>query len=259
MPSAEHYQRALAAFAAGDRGAELVHGRLDGDGPLIVLDSSFNPPTAAHAELARLACARETAPRLLLLLAVRNADKGDVPAPLAERLAMMELLAAELADAGTAAAVAVGLTRHARFVDKAAGVAELAAGEQVYLVGYDTAVRLLDAKYYDRPVAAALAGFMAQARLAVVVRDGADWPPAAEQRALAADVAAGRTAAPPAWAARLAVIEPGAATGAVSSSAARRALATAAAADAAATAAATAGLLHPAVALYAAQRGLYRS
>ena len=49
---------------------------------LIVLDSSFNPPTRAHAEMARAAMGdvKGDAKRLVLLLAVNNADKAAQPA-----------------------------------------------------------------------------------------------------------------------------------------------------------------------------------
>ncbi|KAK3303952.1 uncharacterized protein B0T15DRAFT_224794 [Chaetomium strumarium] len=64
---------------------------------LIVLDSSFNPPTRAHLRMATSAIHDLTHThgqplgtlRLLLLLSVNNADKGVKPAAFDKRLAMM--------------------------------------------------------------------------------------------------------------------------------------------------------------------------
>src|ERR1700744_226651 len=68
-----------------------------------VLDSSFNPPTAARAALARASLRRlrsaggRGGPTALLLpLATANADKPAAPAPLAHRLAMMVRFARHL-------------------------------------------------------------------------------------------------------------------------------------------------------------------
>ncbi|PTB63781.1 hypothetical protein BBK36DRAFT_1105597, partial [Trichoderma citrinoviride] len=82
---------------------------------LVVLDSSFNPPTRAHAEMARsalkwAAAAASSAPlekneddddgrgsvRLLLLLSVNNADKAPKPASFPLRLGMMDGFGHEL-------------------------------------------------------------------------------------------------------------------------------------------------------------------
>ncbi|KAI5784667.1 cytidylyltransferase family protein [Geopyxis carbonaria] len=113
-------------------------------GPLYILDSSFNPPTLAHASLV-LSCKPKN---LLLLLAVQNADKAPAPAEFEDRLAMMQLFEETLPSDIT---VDIGITKHARFMDKSIAVAEhygTLANEQVYLTGFDTLVRILDGKYY---------------------------------------------------------------------------------------------------------------
>ncbi|KAK7752391.1 hypothetical protein SLS62_005729 [Diatrype stigma] len=85
---------------------------------LLVLDSSFNPPTLAHLRMA-LSAAAETAEatvpakspppspsqpqpqsqRVLLLLATSNADKAPKPAAFPQRLAMMYIFAQDLLSA----------------------------------------------------------------------------------------------------------------------------------------------------------------
>lgn len=127
--------------------------------------------------------------RLLLLLAVNNADKAPKPATFEERLLMMEAFAGDIqrawrtletqtvteeADkhAGTheheaKLPVDVGLTTHPYFNDKSAAIAASpeydfhctqtdAEGEphtrQVFLAGYDTLIRIFTPKYYTSPV-----------------------------------------------------------------------------------------------------------
>ncbi|KAG6221362.1 hypothetical protein E4U34_002117 [Claviceps purpurea] len=147
---------------------------------LIVLDSSFNPPTRAHAQMA-LSAMRTAGPgaRLLLLLAVHNADKkGFAPSALASRLGMMEAFARQLLQqqqqqqqqqgreegskeqggggGESLGEVDVAVTKMPFFGDKARSIAEMGgyAGlggkgpEQVYLCGFDTLVRIFDEKYY---------------------------------------------------------------------------------------------------------------
>ncbi|POR36420.1 Nucleotidylyl transferase [Tolypocladium paradoxum] len=178
---------------------------------LVVLDSSFNPPTRAHAQMARSAVrdagsgdgdggGAEEAARLLLMLAVNNADKAPRPASFALRLAMMEGFAREL---GEGMEVDVAVTRMPFFHDKARAISEsgvYGAPEQVFLVGFDTLVRIFNPKYYNAaklgeaassspeqhqqtPMQAALGPFFARARLRVTTRPGDAWGTQEEQRA----------------------------------------------------------------------------
>lgn len=155
---------------------------------VVVLDSSFNPPHYGHYSLAKEALfynyengARKDAridttdsdatsadkrvtkdsivvpkpPKsgpcsLLLLLSVKNADKiHPAPALFEHRLAMMQLMAQNWY-ADTNVDVSIGITRHAKFVDKLVSI--LKELEQpvklTFAVGYDTLVRILDEKYY---------------------------------------------------------------------------------------------------------------
>ncbi|KAL2131773.1 hypothetical protein VTI74DRAFT_4623 [Chaetomium olivicolor] len=153
---------------------------------LIVLDSSFNPPTRAHLRMATSAAHDLTqkegqkldALRLLLLLAVNNADKGAKPAAFDKRLAMMWAFARDVQqsireESKSAAREADGeehgvraedglsidlaLTTAPFFHEKSTLLAEASfynpensAGqtEQLFLVGYDTLTRIFNPKYY---------------------------------------------------------------------------------------------------------------
>lgn len=108
--------------------------------------------------------------RLLLLLATQNADKAPKPAAFEHRLAMMNIFAEELVELVTTSdemghtegdvIVDVGVTKEARFIDKARILEAqeeytdhdnndtAKTVEQVHLIGFDTLIRLLDTKYY---------------------------------------------------------------------------------------------------------------
>lgn len=105
----------------------LNQGETTGNEPLnvTILDSSFNPPTIAHAALASAsrvepALAHLVASPRLLLLSLTNPDKilkaGD--ATPAQRLEMMAILADELATGANAGSIAVGVTNAPTFVEK---------------------------------------------------------------------------------------------------------------------------------------------
>ena len=171
------FQRSLQAFASSPQTIEILrtlpHNPPKHSSPpktLYVLDSSFNPPTRAHLRLCTSALLHDrsqTVPkRLLLLLATQNADKAPKPATFEHRLAMISIFAEELVKETTAQShgeflvVDVGITKKARFVDKARVIEECGdysytddkgekePVEQVHLTGFDTLIRLLDIKYY---------------------------------------------------------------------------------------------------------------
>lgn len=160
---------------------------------LIVLDSSFNPPTIAHLRMATSALRDVTKAdgasgmgtvRLLLLLAVNNADKAPKPAPFDQRLALMWAFAKDIHDHISEQEVGQGklehpsdheegglnidvaLTTQPYFHEKSAAIAQSdfystpqsdrrEDMEQVILAGYDTLIRILDPKYYGPPTSAA--------------------------------------------------------------------------------------------------------
>ncbi len=202
---------------------------------LIVLDSSFNPPTRAHLRMATSAILhlkhREShgglggGLRLLLLLSVNNADKSPKPEAFGQRLAMMWAFANDVqrsvgvddedgasrspqSESG-ALSVDLGLATVPYFHDKSAALASTGfysgqlnenhdggKTEQVFLVGYDTLIRIFNPKYYDAPDPAtqpaspettpmqeALDPFFERAKLRVTMRTDDEWGGAAEQSA----------------------------------------------------------------------------
>ncbi|KAK8913007.1 putative nicotinamide mononucleotide adenylyltransferase [Metarhizium anisopliae] len=189
---------------------------------LIVLDSSFNPPTRAHAAMASSAV-RQAGPRarLVLLLAVTNADKAPAPAPLEVRLGMMEALARELAVPPVQVDVAV--TTRPYFHDKAAamqGARGYGRAEQVFLCGFDTVVRIFEPRYYGGSggMGRALGPFFRRARLRVTMRPDDAWGTAGEQAAYVAGLEGtlGRSGGDAAWVRRIELVD--GVEGAVSSS-----------------------------------------
>ena len=121
---------------------------------LYVLDSSFNPPSKAHMQIAKSALKYDKGAkphRLILLLATQNADKAPKPASFENRLAMMTLFAQEL-ERESAVPVDVAVTKLPYFHDKATSVDDSGVyqgePEQVHLTGFDTVIRIFDTKYY---------------------------------------------------------------------------------------------------------------
>ena len=170
--------------------------RPDEQGSLIVLDSSFNPPTVAHAQMAKDALKSLSGARVVLLLSVNNADKAPQPASFPLRLGMMERLGLELLEeaAGDDTAVDLAVTTMPFFHDKARAMADSgfysAAGgpplpAQMFLAGFDTLTRVFDPKYYGGAggMRAALGPFFAGgARLRITMRPDDAWGTADEQR-----------------------------------------------------------------------------
>ncbi|KUL83844.1 hypothetical protein ZTR_06558 [Talaromyces verruculosus] len=164
---------------------------------LFILDSSFNPPTAAHLEIASTAL--EESPhssRLLLLLATQNADKPSKPASFEDRLVMMTLFAQELRThlqsslpsipAADLPQVDIGVTKKPYFVDKAAAIEQSGEYpddlEQVHLTGYDTLIRIFNPKYYPPThTLQPLEPFLSRHRLRVTTRPDDEWGNLQEQ------------------------------------------------------------------------------
>ena len=139
---------------------------------VLVLDSSFNPPTLAHLALAntRPPPEKHTKPDYdakLLLLSVRNADKSIKPqdASYLQRLEMMSLLTQDVLPKGDASNVAVAIIDEPTFVGKSACLQSffkarflaLAAAQPslttydtqlTFCLGLDTLERLVQPRYY---------------------------------------------------------------------------------------------------------------
>lgn len=159
---------------------------------LIILDSSFNPPSTAHLMLARSVLEHKTLSqyvgphRLLLLFSTSNADKAPSPASFDQRLSMMTVFARDLLATipsdHTAVPVDIGVTKAPYYTDKSAAI-ESADGQEwyssqplrhVHLIGFDTLIRFFAAKYYadkfDPPFSALEPFFNAGHRLRVTLR-----------------------------------------------------------------------------------------
>jgi nicotinic acid mononucleotide adenylyltransferase len=116
-------------------------------GRLLVFPASFNPPTLAHLALVREAMRKKSYDELLVLLDGRAMDKRLTGAGLEERLAMLDMLFRRSPE------VSIGLSNQGLFVDKLKPLNGLypSLSAITFLVGFDTLVRVMDAKYYRNP------------------------------------------------------------------------------------------------------------
>lgn len=180
---------------------------------VFILDSSYNPPSRAHASLATSALAsKDTARyprphRLLLLFSVHNADKGAAPAAFEHRLAMMVVFAQDLAvrlgggsvggtgvskkdadgikggaESEERVAIDIGLTTKPYYNDKSSAIADASPPpypndtQHIHLTGFDTITRIFNPKYYpdSTPPLAVLNPFFERHGLRVTVRPEAE-------------------------------------------------------------------------------------
>ncbi|NIO03310.1 MAG: hypothetical protein GTN74_01490 [Proteobacteria bacterium] len=110
-----------------------------------VLPSSFNPPTKAHRILIEKARDLRPIDEVLLILDKRPLDKEIFGASLEERLLMILLCFQK------DSAVSLAFTNRGRFVEKLELIMDAYPKDTLirFIVGYDTMVRVLDAKYYE--------------------------------------------------------------------------------------------------------------
>lgn len=146
---------------------------------IAILDSSFNPPTLAHKELLLKTAGECPADAYLLLFSIKNADKQLTGATAEQRLEMMKLLAETINEQYPSCNVAVAVTEHARFFEKAneihAWYESQFPGQEAqlaFIMGYDTVIRLVDQKYYDQPVEEALEPFFSNNQVICADRGG---------------------------------------------------------------------------------------
>ena len=185
---------------------------------LIVLDSSFNPPSTAHLHLALSALSNDSKPikttpgphRLLLLFSTLNADKAPSAASFAQRLTLMTIFAADLQKtlqtppyASTHSSdipIDIGVTKAPYYTDKAAAIATTPEGKhwypnspaQIHLIGFDTLTRFFAPKYYSSfnpPLSALEPYFAAGHGLRATLRPGDDFGSEEEQRAFVRNLA----------------------------------------------------------------------
>lgn len=141
---------------------------------VLVLDSLFNPPHIAHAKIVKHALQnaqqRAEYAQVMLLLLVNNADKAPIPASFTDRLEMMGLLSQWL-EKSYNCQVAIGLTKQAKFIDKALAI-DYRHGMLEFLVGFDTLERIIDQKYYENPIAGILESFFERNEIICLTRPG---------------------------------------------------------------------------------------
>jgi nicotinic acid mononucleotide adenylyltransferase len=156
MP-ADALQRALSDLGPGGPPTlAFVRRALQGirgtGGTLLCLSASFNPVTLAHLQLIQAAAGIAPPDEVLLLLSLANVDKEMSGLPLERRVRLL------LALADSRPHFSVALASHGRFVEKLAAIRAVYPDgtRPVFLLGFDTLLRLFDARYYaDREAALA--------------------------------------------------------------------------------------------------------
>ena len=113
-----------------------------------IFSGSFNPLTVAHIKMIEEAQARFQLDELLLLLAKANVDKGIFGLPLAARLLTLKKYAES--QPCQSSRLSIGACSHGRYIDKVTALRAVFPPETefYFIVGYDTLIRIFDAKYY---------------------------------------------------------------------------------------------------------------
>jgi nicotinamide-nucleotide adenylyltransferase len=132
-----------------------------------------------------------------------------VPASFEDRLAMMHLFAQSVSEPEL---VDIAITKHARFLDKAAELEKVYPGaEQTYLTGYDTLIRLLDPKYYPPThTLEPLEAFFKRGRVVCTMRAGGGLGDVKEQMEFVERIASGereKDGCRKEWAQRIELVE----------------------------------------------------
>jgi len=134
-----------------------------------IFSGSFNPLTVAHIKIVEDTVAKYQLDELLLLLAKANVDKPVFGLPLAARLLTL------IKYAENRPRISVGVSSHGRYIDKVTALKTLFSPDTTFnfIVGYDTLVRIFDAKYYT-DFHAELQALFVSARVIVANRAAAD-------------------------------------------------------------------------------------
>lgn len=211
-------------------------------GTLLILDSSFNPPSKAHGLIVLSALSQDALKkynppfRVVLLLSTNNADKAASPAGFDQRLALMTLFAEDIYQSrpDLSIDIDIGLTTAPYYTDKSAaidGCAKEAFGSSprhVHLLGYDTLTRFFAPKYYkdyDPPLSALKPYFDAGHELRVTLRPDDGYGSVDEQKRFISSIEQGDLedqGADRGWASKMVTAEAGDGIG-VSSTRVRRA------------------------------------
>lgn len=157
-----------AANPEGEPTMEFVHGAA-GARPQVVaaLPAAFNPLTAAHLELLEAVERKRRISEFLLVLDKKTIDKELYGATLEDRLLMLELFSRGKKK------MSVVFSSHGLFIDKVRALRKIypKKTELLFIVGYDTLVRLFDPHYYERRDEA-LKSLFAESRFLVGNRGG---------------------------------------------------------------------------------------
>lgn len=134
-----------------------------------IFSGSFNPLTLAHIKMVEDTVAKYQLDELLLLLAKANVDKPVFGLPLAARLLTLRKYAEHQPQ------ISVGASSHGRYIDKVTALRTMFSPDTAFnfIVGYDTLVRIFDAKYYT-DFHAELQTLFTSARFIVANRAAAD-------------------------------------------------------------------------------------
>ncbi len=113
-------------------------------GRLGIFAASFNPLTMAHLTLIREARKRFDLAEVLVLLDIKAMDKKIVGASLEDRLKMLNVLFRRDPK------ISIGLSNRGRFVEKLLPLRTLFPPpiSFVFIVGFDTILRVMDKRYY---------------------------------------------------------------------------------------------------------------
>lgn len=134
-----------------------------------IFSGSFNPITVAHTKMIEEAQKQFQLDEILLLLAKANVDKDVFGLPLAARILTLKRFAE------TGNELSIGISSHGRYIDKVAALKAFypVNTEYHFIVGYDTLVRIFDAKYYS-DLDAELGDLFSQCRFIVANRENVD-------------------------------------------------------------------------------------
>jgi len=186
---------------------------------LIILDSSFNPPSIAHQTLALTALHKSSKSisqtpgphRLLLLFSTMNADKAPSAASFHQRLTLMTIFAVDLlrnlqthpdSSSYIIPPIDIGVTTAPYYTDKSLAISSSPEGkhwypsspQHIHLIGFDTLTRFFAAKYYQSfnpPLSALEPYFAAGHGLRATLRPDDAYGSEAEQRAFVQKLADG--------------------------------------------------------------------
>ncbi|KAF2223337.1 hypothetical protein BDZ85DRAFT_107748 [Elsinoe ampelina] len=198
---------------------------------LLILDSSFNPPSRAHLTLAKSALHKdilrhyEPPYRFLLLFSTQNADKAPSAASFDQRLALMTVFAQDLikdlqqSDQHDPPDVDIGLTTAPYYTDKSTAISTEGkdaypdSPRHIHIMGFDTITRFLAPKYYkdfDPPLSALNPYFDAGHELRVTLRPSNEYGFVEDQKAFISKLGRGELEAEggkPRWAKQIATVE----------------------------------------------------